>query len=536
MKKIEVENIDGVVLDSKKTISKVLEETIYEFVNPVELEENKLHYIFFTSGDPRLKLTQGKFLDASITPEGIKKFVCSILPYEYEEKLLDNVYLFSVPTDGSLRAMNMDIAQELHQTQNIPWKKLEPKNDEFGRPWWKKYKDVTNQYITIRKTNEKGEVELKYYDVSTLNRKDVVLLVRNLMNETKSELVKKEESKLDQELNYLKQNVNLVNYKHDHEMILYSENIKQELSETLNVASDATAGSGNLEVTPNTSLLEETFTTKLESRLGEYDDPMTSWFDATRRKKVTVEELCGMKVAELKTQTPEGKITGIDFQVRNDSEKAIMNILEEKAAGILQNKPVLYKSLGVPETLLKKVADELNNKPKSNFSDKVTFNGDENTIKKAFDSFSDRAKANGEKTIQELLTQLEQEENKEEDKVIQNILSDVETKTDKRMFYVDVGNVPTEKLESFMKNVKEELAKETSNPLQKEDMVNHPKHYTQGKIEVSDFIIDQKLDFLAGNIVKYVCRHKFKGTPVQDLKKARWYLDKLIEVSDKENK
>lgn len=498
MKKIEVENIDGVVLDSKKTISKVLEETTYEFINPVELEENKLHYIFFCSGDPRLKLTQGKFLVASITPEGIKNFVCSIS--FHEENLLDNVYLFSVPMNDSLCAMNMNIAQVLHQTQNIPWKKLEPKNDEFGRPWWKKYKDVTNQYITVRKTNEKGEVELKYYDVSRLNRKDVVLLVRNLMTETKSELVKKEESKLDKELNYLKQNVNLVNYKHDYETIVELENLKQELSETLNVASDATAGSGNLEVIPNTSLLEETFTTKLESRLGEYDDPMTSWFDATRRKKVIVEELCGMKVAELKTQTPEGKITGIDFQVRNDGEKAIMNILEEKAAGSLQNKPVLYKSLGVPETFVQKVADKFNNKSESNFPDKVTFNGDENTIKKAFDSFSDRAKANGEKTIQELLIQLEQEENKEEDKVIENILSDVEKKPEKK------------------------------------DMINHPKHYTQGKIEVSDFIIDQKLDFLAGNIIKYVCRHKFKGTPVQDLKKARWYLDKLIEVSEKENK
>ena len=205
------------------------------------------------------------------------------------------------------------------------------------------------------------------------------------MTETKSELVKKEESKLDKELNYLKQNVNLVNYKHDYETIVELENLKQELSETLNVASDATAGSGNLEVIPNTSLLEETFTTKLESRLGEYDDPMTSWFDATRRKKVTVEELCGMKVAELKTQTPEGKITGIDFQVRNDGEKAIMNILEEKAAGSLQNKPVLYKSLGVPETFVQKVADKFNNKSESNFPDKVTFNGDENTIKKAFE-------------------------------------------------------------------------------------------------------------------------------------------------------
>ena len=62
----------------------------------------------------------------------------------------------------------------------------------------------------------------------------------------------------------------------------------------------------------------------------------------------------------------------------------------------------------------------------------------------------------------------------------------------------------------------------------KPDMVNKPPHYNQGKIEVSDFIIDQKLDFLAGNIIKYVSRYRFKNG-VEDLKKAQWYLNKLIE-------
>lgn len=60
------------------------------------------------------------------------------------------------------------------------------------------------------------------------------------------------------------------------------------------------------------------------------------------------------------------------------------------------------------------------------------------------------------------------------------------------------------------------------------DVVNHPKHYNQGKIEVIDFIEDQKLDFRAGNVVKYVCRHGNKNG-LEDLKKARWYLDRLIK-------
>ena len=62
----------------------------------------------------------------------------------------------------------------------------------------------------------------------------------------------------------------------------------------------------------------------------------------------------------------------------------------------------------------------------------------------------------------------------------------------------------------------------------KHDPVKQPAHYTQGGIEVWDFILDQDLGYLAGNVVKYVCRYRFKGAPVEDLKKARAYLDRLI--------
>ena len=60
------------------------------------------------------------------------------------------------------------------------------------------------------------------------------------------------------------------------------------------------------------------------------------------------------------------------------------------------------------------------------------------------------------------------------------------------------------------------------------DIVNHPPHYTTGKIEVLDFIIDQKFGYLDGNVIKYLCRYKHKGSPVEDLQKARFYLDRLI--------
>jgi len=65
------------------------------------------------------------------------------------------------------------------------------------------------------------------------------------------------------------------------------------------------------------------------------------------------------------------------------------------------------------------------------------------------------------------------------------------------------------------------------------DPVDKPEHYNQGKIEVSEFIIDQKMSFLEGNIIKYVARHRLKNG-VQDLKKALWYLTKLIEIESGE--
>lgn len=61
------------------------------------------------------------------------------------------------------------------------------------------------------------------------------------------------------------------------------------------------------------------------------------------------------------------------------------------------------------------------------------------------------------------------------------------------------------------------------------EKINHPSHYNKGKIEVIDAIDDWSLNFTEGNVIKYVVRHRFKGEPLEDLKKARWYLERLIE-------
>lgn len=64
------------------------------------------------------------------------------------------------------------------------------------------------------------------------------------------------------------------------------------------------------------------------------------------------------------------------------------------------------------------------------------------------------------------------------------------------------------------------------------DKINHPRHYTAGSIEVYDFIEAWNLDFTIGNVVKYVTRAPYKGTQLEDLKKAKWYLEKAIEKEE----
>ena len=60
------------------------------------------------------------------------------------------------------------------------------------------------------------------------------------------------------------------------------------------------------------------------------------------------------------------------------------------------------------------------------------------------------------------------------------------------------------------------------------DSVDHPPHYTRGRIEPIDVIEDWRLGFHDGNAVKYIARAPHKGARIEDLKKARWYLDRLI--------
>jgi hypothetical protein len=68
---------------------------------------------------------------------------------------------------------------------------------------------------------------------------------------------------------------------------------------------------------------------------------------------------------------------------------------------------------------------------------------------------------------------------------------------------------------------------------QSKDNIN-PNHYKQGKIEVIEYILDQKMSYLEGNVIKYISRYKFKNG-LEDLNKAKWYINKLIEEYNNED-
>lgn len=76
------------------------------------------------------------------------------------------------------------------------------------------------------------------------------------------------------------------------------------------------------------------------------------------------------------------------------------------------------------------------------------------------------------------------------------------------------------------------------------DMVNKPPHYqARNGMESMDWLLTsmteaEKRGYLKGNVLKYLWRYEHKGKPVEDLKKAEWYISRLIKVVEEkeENK
>ena len=84
--------------------------------------------------------------------------------------------------------------------------------------------------------------------------------------------------------------------------------------------------------------------------------------------------------------------------------------------------------------------------------------------------------------------------------------------------------------EEYMKNRIVEMADRIGDKI---DMVNSPSHYNQSGIEciaaIQAALGPNFKYYLQGNIMKYLWRFDYKGKPIEDLQKAQWYLNTLLE-------
>tara|TARA_Y100000310_G_C20372772_1_gene664293 strand:- start:18 stop:257 length:240 start_codon:yes stop_codon:yes gene_type:complete len=70
---------------------------------------------------------------------------------------------------------------------------------------------------------------------------------------------------------------------------------------------------------------------------------------------------------------------------------------------------------------------------------------------------------------------------------------------------------------------------EKNSPCVHEDAPGGNNHYTHG-IEPIVYIESHNMSFNEGNVVKYITRYKYKSNPLEDLKKTKYYIERLIDV------
>ena len=118
-------------------------------------------------------------------------------------------------------------------------------------------------------------------------------------------------------------------------------------------------------------------------------------------------------------------------------------------------------------------------------------------------------------------------------RLIKDIFLDPETKkvTDKSGY-----DYPQPITDKFWGGYTFEPISESDQEPEVKDNVNNPSHYGQGDIEAIDYIEDilteeEYVGYLRGNIAKYLHRWRYKNG-LEDLKKAQWYLNRLIETQE----
>lgn len=94
-----------------------------------------------------------------------------------------------------------------------------------------------------------------------------------------------------------------------------------------------------------------------------------------------------------------------------------------------------------------------------------------------------------------------------------------------------------QRVKEALEDVGRELANVNAEPLIDGDIINHPSHYTDGNIEVIDYIEDKKFGYHLGNAIKYISRagKKDPSKETEDLRKAVWYIERYIELKERED-
>ena len=106
----------------------------------------------------------------------------------------------------------------------------------------------------------------------------------------------------------------------------------------------------------------------------------------------------------------------------------------------------------------------------------------------------------------------------------------------------EYSNIYNDELIKAYERAQNDFEKSIADTMEKYDSVNHPSHYASGKIEVIDFIEDKKLGYNLGNCIKYISRAGKKHEDgmsdlekaIEDLEKARWYLEREINTLKKQ--
>ena len=104
------------------------------------------------------------------------------------------------------------------------------------------------------------------------------------------------------------------------------------------------------------------------------------------------------------------------------------------------------------------------------------------------------------------------------------------------------ATLPDDSIDALVYTITNESLVKLKDKYKKTDNVNRPAHYAIRKFETIDVIKDcikaNKLDgiqgYLYGNVIKYLSRFNCKGNAIEDLKKAQYYLNRLIEVREDE--